>query len=100
MPIYNFRCSECLEEEEVLLPMANRNKKRIHSCGAAMERLMSPVVAIIQETSLDMVKATLNKENGYNFPGGDKHRPRYEQRMAEGLNYQRPLEERVFTGFG
>jgi len=100
MPIYNFRCSECLEEEEILLPMADRNNTRIHSCGAVMERLMSlPALAIIPETSRDKVRATLNKEKGYDFPGGTKHRPRYEQMMSKGLDYERPLEDKVFTGF-
>jgi len=52
-------------------------------------------------TGKDKVLSTLNQEeDAYGYPGGDKHRARYDQAMAKGLDYQRPLEERVFTGFG
>ena len=97
MPIYRFRCPYCLEEEEVILPIANRNDLRVHSCGAVMERLMSvPAPAIFPTTGRDTVLKTLNKEDGYDFPGGDKHRPRYEQVMAKGLDPAKPVIGRGF----
>jgi putative FmdB family regulatory protein len=92
MPIYRFRCPDCLKEEEVILPMSERNNRRVHSCGAVMERLMSvPAPAIFLETGRDTVLDTLNKGGGHNFPGGDKHRPRYEQAMAKGLDPPKPV---------
>ena len=97
MPVYNFRCNECLEEEEVLLPMVDRDSRRVHSCGATMRRLISlPSPAICRMTGRDTVLQTLNKEGGYDFPGGDKHRPRYEQAMAKGLD---PPKTTIGKGF-
>lgn len=97
MPIYRFRCPDCLKEEEVILLMANRNDTRVHSCGAVMERLMSiPCPAIFKIYGKDTVLKTLNKEDGHGFPGGDKHRPRYEQTMAKGLNPVKPVIGRGF----
>lgn len=72
--------------------MANRNDTRVHSCGATMARLMSaPCLAVFRVSGKDIVLRTLNKEDGADFPGGDKHRPRYEQAMARGLDQTRPV---------
>jgi len=98
MPIYRFRCPNCLEEEEILLPMTERNNARLHSCGAVMERLVSlPSLVIFPLTGRDKVLKTLNKEEGWSFPGGEKHRPRYEKAMATGLDQTRPV---IGKGFG
>ena len=90
MPIYNFRCNDCLVEEEVLLPVGERNIPRIHSCGVVMERLMSiPLPPIMVLTGNDQILQTLNKEGDYpDFLGGraPQHRPRYEQAMARSLD--------------
>lgn len=100
MPVYEYRCPVCLKEESVVLPMAERDSRRVHSCGVVMVRLMSlPSPAVYPVGGKDKVLSTLNQEKGYNFPGGDMHRPRYEQAMAKGLDYVRPLEDRIFTGF-
>jgi len=90
MPIYKFRCPDCLKEEEAILPMANRNDARIHSCGAVMERLMSPPApATFPETGRDKVLKTLNKEGGYALPTQPSDRPRMERAMAKGLDQTR-----------
>jgi len=87
-----------LEEEEALLPMADRNNQMVHSCGAIMERLISlPALAIVPLSGRDRVLKTLNTEDGFNFPGGDKHRPRYERAMAKGLDLKKSV---IGRGFG
>lgn len=78
--------------------MAERNTPKIHSCGVTMERLLSiPALVLFPLTGRDVVLKTLNKEDRYTFPGQNKHRPRYEQAMAKGLNPERPV---VGKGFG
>lgn len=101
MPIYQFRCVECRKPKDAILPMAERNNSRICKCGGAEERLMSlPAPAYIRPTGQDLVLKILNQEEGSpGYPGGDMHKPRYEQIMGKSLDYVRPLEERVFTGF-
>jgi len=87
-----------LEEEEKILLMGDRDNAIIHSCGAVMERLMSlPAPATIPLNGRDKVLKTLNKEDGWSFPGGDKHRSRYENAMAHDLDETRPV---VGIGFG
>lgn len=96
MPLYHYHC-ECGEEKETLRPMAERNKLPLCACGQEMERVLeTPAPAIIPTTGRDKVLNTLNKEKGYNFPGGDKHRKRYEQAMAKGLDTSRPTIGRGF----
>lgn len=69
-------------------------------CGEVMRRKFSPPHFTISVTGRDAVLGTLNQEKGAGqFPGGEKHRKRYEQAYAKGLGYERPLEERIFTGF-
>lgn len=98
MPIYEYKC-ECGTERELILPFSEAGKKLECDCGRVMRRKFSLVNFAIPETGRGEVLKTLNKEDGFDFPGGDKHRPRYEQAMSRGLDYQRPLEKRVFTGF-
>lgn len=89
MPVYEYKCDVCKNEREVLLPFSEAGKGMECKCGQAMRRKFSPAYFIIPMTGKDKVLSTLNQENGWNFPGGNKHRRRYEQAMAKGLN-QRP----------
>ena len=99
MPIYEFKC-DCGTEREYYLPFSESGKKLNCECGKVMWRKFSPVNFTMPSTGRDTVLGTLNQEEGAGkFPGGDKHRARYEQAMAKGLDYQSPLEERVFAGF-
>lgn len=101
MPVYVFRCPECLEEEEALVPMDNRNDTRLHSCGAVMDRLMTiPHLAIIKVYPKDKICNTLNEEAKRPVVGGTPVRSkRSQQALASGLDYVRPLEDKIFTGF-
>ena len=100
MPVYEYKC-ECGVAKEAILDYEERNEPQAQTCGSTMQRKVSlPAKAIIPETGKDKVLSTLNQEKGYKFPGDDKHRPRYEQAMGSGLTYERPLEEKVFQGFG
>ena len=101
MPVYEFKCPVCLEKEEGLVDMANRNDKRLHSCGAIMDRLMSlPSIAIFKVYGRDKVKDTLNDEEVYAKKDGRSVRSeRSQDALYRGIDYVRPLEEKVFTGF-
>lgn len=100
MPLYEFKCDECKAEREAILPFGEANTEQQCTCGHVMRRRFSLFSFTMPFTGRDKVLATLNKdEGGYGFPGGDKHRPRYEQVMGKSLDYVRPLEERIFTGF-
>lgn len=100
MPIYEYRCT-CGLEIERFLPLSEYDQPQICKCGKKMQFKVSlPKQAVVPLTGRDKVLKTLNKEGGFDFPGGNKHRLRYEQSMAKGLDYVVPLEERVFTGFG
>ena len=60
MPVYNFHCV-CGADEEVVLPINDRNTPQVHSCGAVMERVMSvPAPAIFVPTANGMALDTLN----------------------------------------
>lgn len=96
MPIYIYRCLNCLAKEEVLRPMLEMDSPRFHSCGSPMERLVAlPQSAIIVETNTDFAYKTLNKEDGHGFPD-NKHRERYERHFAQGLNLEKPVIGRGF----
>jgi len=86
MPIYEYRCEECLKVEELWLPMDQRNNARICDCGGREHRLISlPYPPIMVQGGRDKVLKTLNKEDGYTLPGGNDHRERYEQALSQGL---------------
>jgi len=100
MPIYEYRCPECGHEQEAILPFNNLMIVQLCSkCGKPTERRISlPYPTIIPVGGREKVLKTLNQEEGgYNFPGGDMHRPRYEQAMARSLNQTRPV---IGRGFG
>jgi len=101
MPVYEFRCPKCLEIEEDVIPMTNRNDTRFHSCGAVMERLISRSgLVIIKEYAKDKICNTLNVEHKQPFVDGRPVRSkRATEALASGLTYERPIEDKVFTGF-
>ncbi|KKN11728.1 hypothetical protein LCGC14_1023560 [marine sediment metagenome] len=101
MPLYEFRCSECLEKEDALVDMADRNKPRLHSCGAVMDRLVSiPRLAFIRAYPKDKILDTLNEEARHpSINGAPVRSERSRKALASGLDYVRPLEDKVFAGF-
>lgn len=87
MPIYEFKCDVCETEREVLLPFSKVGKFQECACGQGMRRKFSLAHFAMVETGRDKVLGVLNQEEGAgNFPGGDKHRGRYEKAMARGLD--------------
>jgi len=57
-----------------------------------------PIAVVVKISGREQVLKTLNKEEGgYSFPGGDMHRPRYEQAMAKSLDLPKKV---VGRGFG
>jgi len=100
MPIYEYRCPECGHEQEAILPVSEVTVVQLCSnCGKLTERRISlPYPAIVLVGGRERVLKTLNKEEGgYSFPGGDMHRPRYEQAMAKSLDLPKKV---VGRGFG
>jgi len=50
MPIYEFKCNECLHTFEKLLPIKNRNLKTCPECrGKTLRRLVSGGTGIIKK---------------------------------------------------
>ena len=100
MPIYEFKCDECEAEKEVTLPFSEAGRQLVCACGQVMRRKISLVLFTMPSTGRDNILGVLNREEGAGrLTGGPKHRDRFEEAMAKGLDYQRPLEERVFAGF-
>jgi len=91
MPVYTFRCETCGVDEDVILPVGERNHERVHSCGAVMVRQMSlPLPAIFVRTGNDMALDTLN--SGHAVPNR-WYKPEAERLAAAGL--ERP-EKTIF----
>lgn len=99
MPTYVYYCEKCDKEVEVSKPMKDVRLPEAHVCGTAMQRRFGPfAIVAAPDSGRQKVLKTLNKEEGgYGFPGGDMHRPRYEQAMARGLDQTRPV---IGRGFG
>ena len=96
MPIYEYRC-DCGTEREIKLPFSEAEKKIKCDCGQVMRRKFSLVNFTMPKTGRDKVLGTLNQEEGaQDFPGGDKHRDRYEKAMAKGLDQTQPVIGRGF----
>ncbi len=96
MPIYEYKCDVCEAEREILLPFSESGTPLKCDCGREMRRKFSLARIIIPLTGRDKVLKTLNKEGGRDFPGGDRHRQRYEQAMAQGLD---PIKPVIGKGF-
>lgn len=91
-PVYEFRCAECRDEQEVILPIARRDSPGPCGCGGTLERRMSlPLPARTKETGREHILATLNRENGQDFPCVPRDRPRMEAAYAKGLDQTRPV---------
>jgi len=93
MPRYEYRCPDCGHEQEAILPWTKAMlEQTCANCGAVTERRMSlPQPAQSKETGRDHVLATLNRENGHDFPCTPKDRPRMEAAYAKGLDITRPV---------
>ena len=92
MPIYEFTCDECKAERELILPLRESGKQVRCACGEMMRRKFSVINFNIPETGRDKILGTLNQEEGArDFPGGDKHRDRYEKAMSKSLDQTRPV---------
>ena len=97
MPIYEYRCDKCEAEREAILPFSESDIRQNCDCGREMRKVPSLAHSITPFTGKDKVLKTLNKEGGFDFPGGDKHRKRYEKSFARGLD---PPKATVGIGFG
>lgn len=100
MPIYEYQCPECGCEQEAILPLSEATVMQFCSnCGKPTERRVSLPHSLKSPIGgRERVLRTLNREEGgYDFPGGDMHRARYEQAMAKGLDQTRPA---IGRGFG
>ena len=95
MPIYEYVCDKCHTELDILLPISKSGKQIECECGNTMRRRFSLATFKIPLTGKDKVLKTLNKEDGFNFPGGEKHRKRYEQSFTKGIN-----PEKRYVGIG
>lgn len=96
MPIYRYYCTDCSVEEEVIVPIAERDNRR-HSCGFLMQRLLTvPALVQFSLTGKDKTLKVLNNKDGHDFPGGNKHKARYEKAFAKGLD---PPKQTIGRGF-
>lgn len=62
MPIYRYKCPQCHNEDEQLLPIEDRDKLLVCKCGGTLERLMSITTFRIKQSGRNMVLGTLNRE--------------------------------------
>jgi len=66
MPIYNYKCPKCGIDQEVLLPMNQRNDTRCH-CGVEMVRVFSiPQPPIMKLSTKERVTGGLNENKRMN----------------------------------
>jgi len=103
MPIYEYYCPKCDRIEEIWRSIANRNLPTLHSCGHLMELKISlPQKAIIIPTGKDKILDTLNSEHEREKrnTGAPLRSKRSQEALVRGIDYQVPLEERGFAGFG
>ncbi len=64
MPIYTYRCNKCSEDEDVVVPISNRNDKRLHSCGIEMQRIITiPRLVLMKPTGKSMALDALNSKD-------------------------------------
>lgn len=98
MPRYEYRCPVCGHEQEAILPFSEMDvEQECERCGQVTERRISlPRRSTSKETGRDHVLATLNRENGQDFPCVPRDRPRMEQAYAKGLDRRQPL---LWKGF-
>ena len=93
MPIYEYRCPECGNEEEAIVRFSEATNGRLCSnCGKPTERRISlPHTPIVPLTGRDTVLNRLNGVDGQGFPCVPRDRPRMEAAYAKGLDLTRPV---------
>ena len=98
MPVYEYWC-KCGREIETYLPLSQSSELQICECGEVMQRKISvPATAVIVPTGKDMALDSLNSRHG-GLPDA-KLKPAATAYAAAGIDRIRPVEEKVFTGFG
>ena len=98
MPLYEYRC-KCGKEREVYLPLSSTEVQTCE-CGKTMQRKISiPSAVIMKSTGKDMALKSLNSKHG-GFPGGTDLKDKATALAAAGIDRIRPVEEKIFTGFG
>jgi putative FmdB family regulatory protein len=83
MPIYSFYCNSCNKQEDIILPISERDKTHICSCGCETKRIMTfPYPPIMKKTGKDMALNSLNNDD--TVP--DRwYKPQAENLVAAGL---------------
>ena len=103
MPIYEYYCPECNKVEDIKRSIDDRNLQTRHSCGCLMKLKISlPRKAVFIPTGKDKILDTLNSEHirEKTNTGAPLRSKRSQDALVRGIDYQVPLEERVFAGFG
>lgn len=68
MPIYTYRCDQCVEDEDSVVPMSNRDDKRLHSCGVEMQRIVTvPRLVLMKQTGKGMALDALNSKDTFHM---------------------------------
>lgn len=63
MPIYTYRCKQCNTEEEVILPISDRDNIRTH-CDSEMQRIIEvPRLVLMKQTGKGMALDALNSKD-------------------------------------
>jgi len=99
MALYEYRCTGCGREQEMILPMAEASAPQsCPGCGADLERKFSlPRPAVIRVTNRQKLLRGLNNERGgYRFPGAKQHGNRYANAIWGGLQQENPARGRGF----
>ncbi len=79
MPIYTYRCNQCNTEEEVILPISDRDNIRSH-CGIDMQRIIEvPHLVVMKQTGREMALNSLNSKDTAHM------KPQQKQWSAQGL---------------
>ena len=95
MPFYEFACSKCEEQVEVVLPVSKRNDPQVHSCGSLLTRVISfPLPAVFKHTAREMALTSIN--NPKTLPENPKYKPMAEKYIMAGLDNPLPTTGRGF----
>ena len=63
MPIYRYRCSNCQEEVELVLPIEKIDEPKPCVCGETLKRQVTTATFRLKNTGRNMVQDTLNREH-------------------------------------
>lgn len=101
MPVYEYKCDECGCERDTILPFSEADKGMDCECGQAMRRKFSLAHLVIKLYPKDKICDTLNRENVLEKKTNDSLRSKRSQdALYSGMDYVRPLEDKIFAGFG